>query len=66
MHVVDGELGERDAVVDQGLLERAGRRVAVRLQQQLDAVRVGGGDDGKPAASPTVSSVLVMNPSLSV
>ena len=38
LDVVDREGRERDAVGDQRLLERAGRRVLVGLEHQLDAV----------------------------
>ena len=48
LHVGDGEGGERDAVGDQGVLERLRRRVVVGFEKELDAVRVLGGDDGEP------------------
>ena len=40
LDVVDREGGERDAVGDQRVLERPGRRVLVGLEHELDAVRV--------------------------
>lgn len=66
VHVVDGELGERDAVGDQGLLERAGRRMAVRLKQQLDVFRIGGRDHGEPSGSARRHVGLLENPSFPV
>ena len=46
--VVDGERGERDAVGDQRLLERLGRRVFVGFEEELGAVRIVGRHDGDP------------------
>ena len=47
--VVDAERGERDPVGDERVLERLGRRVLVRLEQELDAVGHVGTDDGQPS-----------------
>src|SRR5215210_2060945 len=46
--VVHGERRERDAVVYERLLERLGSGVAVRLEEELRAVRLLAGRDGEP------------------
>ena len=49
LDVVDGERGEGDPVGDERLLERLGRRVLVRLEEELHAVGHVGRDDGQPS-----------------
>ena len=51
LDVVDRERRERDAVLDERLLERPRRRVPIGLEEELDAVGRVGRDDGQPAGA---------------
>jgi hypothetical protein len=66
VHVVDGELRERDAVGGERLLERPGGRVLVGLEQQLGPVGLLGRDDRQPAVLAQRDSVFFTKPSTSV
>jgi hypothetical protein len=49
VHVIDGKRRVGDAIVDERRLERPRCGVPIRLEHQLDPVRLLGRDDGQPA-----------------
>lgn len=66
VHVVDCEGCRGDSVCDERLLERLGRWVLVRLEEQFDSVRGVGSDDGQPPELTDRDVCFVTKPSLSV
>ncbi len=63
LDVVDGELGERDAVRDEGVPVGPGGRVPEGLQEQLRTVGALGRDDGQPPVRLPHGDVVLLHES---
>src|SRR5690349_9150006 len=58
LDVLDAKGGTGNSILDQRRLEGLCRRMLVRLQHQLNAIRLIGGDDGQPAVRAEGNVVL--------